>query len=271
MELYQRVWTIRHEISSGRAETVQPMAEELVRLYPEYPTAHGLLAEVYAELQRWEEAVEVLQEACRRFPRHRGLQELLQRIEQKRCLLNRETPSSPELSGQLLSEREVRRERDVPLRLVEGAGEATVRLRSSLVRLIPGLEFAPLRSELSVMPVWGNLPPPPPFPATVELALQEAERSEPTGIDLSPLEELARRLESARIPVPDEQLSSVEEEPPPSPLVATETMARIYEQQGAYELALRVYEQLAERYPEKREQYEQAQARLRAKLHHGDS
>ena len=65
------------------------------------------------------------------------------------------------------------------------------------------------------------------------------------------------------------------EEPPSAsgsevPIV-TETMARIYEQQGAYELALRVYQELARRNPEKRIEYERAQARLRDRLSHADS
>jgi hypothetical protein len=48
-------------------------------------------------------------------------------------------------------------------------------------------------------------------------------------------------------------------------------MARIYEQQGAYGLALRIYEELARRYPEKRSAYDHAQARLRERLGHAGS
>lgn len=234
------------------------MAEELVRSYPQYPTAYSLLAELYCALQRRAAALDIVRQACRRFPRHRGLQHLLHTLEAETV----GAAAEPEESHP-----EARPHRDIPLRLIEGVGEATVHIRSSLVRLIPGLEFAPLRPE--PMEVAAYLPPPPPFPAELEHALRQAELGQPEEA-LTPLEELAQRLERARIPVPEEEAPPAEE-PPMPPLVATETMARIYEQQGAYELALRIYEELAGRHPERRAQYEAAQARLREKLQHGDS
>jgi hypothetical protein len=156
------------------------------------------------------------------------------------------------------------------LRLVEAAGgESVVRLRSAIVRLIPGLEFAPLRLS---SPAQSSLriaePPLPPFPS---VGVPE-EAMEPE--ELSPLELLAQRLKQARIPPRSEPEELLPTEPPPepepetapTPMVLTETMARIYEQQGAYEQALRVYEELCRREPHRRAEYERAIARLRERL-----
>lgn len=250
MRFPQRVQALREALNRGQAEQALPMAEELVRLYPDSPTAYGLLAEFHRACRHWAEALEIVRQACYRFPRHRGLQYLLRALEEEAVAEERARETA----------------RDIPLRLIEGAGEATVHLRSSLVRLIPGLEFAPLHSEL--LELSSHLPPPPPFPAEVERAWRQAEVLQPES-ELTPLEELAQRLERARIPVPDEDIPPAEE-PPDLPPVATETMARVYEQQGAYELALRVYEELVARHPERRSQYEAAQARLREKLQHGN-
>jgi hypothetical protein len=92
--------------------------------------------------------------------------------------------------------------------------------------------------------------------------------------ELSPLELLAQRLKQARIPPRSEPEELLPTEPPPepepetapTPMVLTETMARIYEQQGAYEQALRVYEELCRREPHRRAEYERAIARLRERL-----
>ncbi|MDW8224456.1 MAG: tetratricopeptide repeat protein [Bacteroidota bacterium] len=286
MGLQQEVQGIRAALDAGRPEQALAPAEELLRCYPEYPTAYLLLAETYAALRWWKKAEALLQRAQQCFPRHKGIHRLMQ----YRGMLPGSfapgakatppvgEPSYPESEqhagvprdpGVRETVQRWRRPETTPLRLIEGAGDATVRLRSSIVGLIPGLEFAPLRHEPSPVALWFSLPAPPPFPAEVERALGEAEHVSPTGT--TRLEELAQRLERARIPVPDEggaPLTTGEVMVPP---VATETMARIYEQQGAYELALRVYEELVRRYPEKRSLYEEAQARLRERLRHADS
>jgi len=280
-KLQQRLQEIRAHLQAGHPELVLEAARALLEHCPQYPTAYLLLAEVYQALQRWQEAAEVLHAARQRFPRHRVFEQRYQQLQRQRGTPDElpQTPSAAEPAhppGESEPDRHLRRV-SVPLRLIEGAGEATVRLRSTLVRLIPGLEFAPLRSEPSAGSAYRGLPPPPPFPAELEAILREAERTPPPE-PLTPLEELARRLEHARIPAPEraepaQPEAPVPEEPMPSaelPIV-TETMARIYEQQGAYELALRIYEELARRYPERRAAYDHAQARLRERLGHAGS
>lgn len=185
--------------------------------------------------------------------------------------------------------------------------------RSSNLRLIPGLEFAPLRHEHSTPrqslaslmhePLSeGDLPfpspsvatpTPPPFPdtpvdekATNEAGEKEGSRlpvsdslsqaiSELTGNqpviprnpgriqelirdegeeNLTPLEELARRLETARIPVVDEgdARGAVFE-----PSIVSDTLAQILVQQKAYAEAMKAFQTLARLKPEKLDYYQE--------------
>ncbi|HYF02397.1 MAG TPA: tetratricopeptide repeat protein [Patescibacteria group bacterium] len=176
-----------------------------------------------------------------------------------------------------------------PLRIIETfKKDETQRksLKSASVRLIPGLEFAPLRFESSKKydRHISALPEPPPFRTfkTIQRVnyavthpsmfhrmeqIQQPEtsgnliqrRAQEAGFvaqNLTPLEELATRLEKARIPVVkediDPQLASLTREPS----VVTDTMATIYEMQGALAEALKAYQVLARQKPEKLEYYE---------------
>lgn len=66
---------------------------------------------------------------------------------------------------------------------------------------------------------------------------------------LNALEELAKRLEHARIPaIPQD---AIQESPTYTPSIVTETMATIYEKQGAYTQAIKAYQILARKNPEK--------------------
>lgn len=184
--------------------------------------------------------------------------------------------------------------------------------RSSNLRLIPGLEFAPLRHEDPVSrPLIASLmhgpisnddllfsqpssapPTPPPFPdmeeeaatATAETGgsdefqlpvsdsltqviseltgsasalprnparLHELAREEEGG--LTPLEELARRLETARIPVIDEGDARAVFEPS----IVSDTLAEILVQQKAYTEAIKAFQTLARIKPEKLDYYQE--------------
>lgn len=269
MRTRELVAAIRQALDTGAAEQAYALAQELLRRHPDYPTAYLLLVRALVMLRRWQEAEELVQRAQASFPRHPFVRQLQQEIQ--RC--REEAPSEVQLRQESRDVPEV----TVPLRLVEGFGDATVRLRSTVIRLIPGLEFAPLRSALvPAMWGWAPLPPPPPFPEHLEQLEQAAavQTAAASAQELSPLEELAQRLERARIlPPEEEEVAEAQPEEPEEkpPLVATETLARIYEQQGAYEQALRVYDELARRYPEKRSLYEQAQARVRQRMQDADS
>jgi len=88
-------------------------------------------------------------------------------------------------------------------------------------------------------------------------------RSEESKQTLSALEELAQRLEHARIPAIEEEKTIAT--PSFMPSIVTETMANIYVQQGAYSQAIKAYQVLARNHPEKLEQYETIIAELRSR------
>lgn len=85
--------------------------------------------------------------------------------------------------------------------------------------------------------------------------------SQDTSNALSALEQLAQRLEHARIPaiVDEKTISS----PSFMPSIVTETMANIYVQQGAYSQAIKAYQVLARNNPERLDYFEAIIADLR--------
>jgi tetratricopeptide (TPR) repeat protein len=86
-------------------------------------------------------------------------------------------------------------------------------------------------------------------------------RSEESQQTMSALEELAQRLEKARIPAIEEEktISS----PSFMPSIVTETMANIYVQQGAFSQAIKAYQVLARNHPERLDHFEAIIADLR--------
>jgi hypothetical protein len=210
-----------------------------------------------------------------------------------------------------------------PLSLALHTGKSISRLRSSNLRLIPGLEFAPLRHEdnlrrqsiaplinepmpqpevrsravkvaieetaLPPLPSLGDSPGTEGLPPGMRIAAEPQTSREPaerglqtlTGpsrvspsrpatsrpastpvappaaetretVELTPLEELARRLENARIPVV--------EEPEPrtafEPSIVSDTLANILVAQGAIAEAMKAFQTLARIKPERFEYYQ---------------
>jgi hypothetical protein len=166
------------------------------------------------------------------------------------------------------------------LRIIESADTAempSLIWRSRNVRLIPGLEFTPLRFESKKDKLYRpayRIPDPPPFPEfeiTKKKPIRFQQRQEDSRAALTPLEELARRLEAARIPrVEEEEVAVLPPPPAPrseqsSPMV-TETMAKIYEMQGAIGEAVKAYEALAQQKPEMAEQFMKKARELKNRL-----
>ncbi|HVZ41049.1 MAG TPA: hypothetical protein VHI13_17335 [Candidatus Kapabacteria bacterium] len=181
------------------------------------------------------------------------------------------------------------------------------RLRSSNLRLIPGLEFAPLRHEdparrqliapliSEPMPQpeishrarktldGGEMPPLPPLeeahspfetPMPAEPRIAPAANggdAGPRGEEgLTPLEELARRLEHARIPAVEEP----EQHTAFQPSMMSETLADILVRQGAFAEALKAYQTLARANPERLAHYQQRIAEMQQRIretHEGDA
>lgn len=89
----------------------------------------------------------------------------------------------------------------------------------------------------------------------------EISRSEESQQTLSALEELAQRLEKARIPAIEEEKNI--STPSFMPSIVTETMANIYVQQGAFSQAIKAYQVLARNQPERLDHFEAIIADLR--------
>lgn len=155
------------------------------------------------------------------------------------------------------------------------SGTPISKLRSRNLRLIPGLEYAPLRKDDSspkVAPLLDDRKrkspvdlPPPPTEKPKRVAAKKKEEvpiekvGTPRPVDaesMTPLEELARRLESARIPAVEEQVEESEETPTFAPSLVSDTFAAILVSQGAYTEAIKAYQTLAELKPARREEYE---------------
>ena len=137
-------------------------------------------------------------------------------------------------------------------------------IKSSSVRLIPGLEYTSLRFE--GMRSRGrreiaHLSEPPAFREfhTMRRTTRPAEQPREPKRSVS-LEELAHRLEKARMPrQPVEVAQSLAPAPQPGsgPTVVTETIARIYMQQGNFERAIEAFRTLQAAKPEKHTHFEQ--------------
>ena len=172
------------------------------------------------------------------------------------------------------------------LRLVStSTGSSRRTIRSSAMRLIPGLEFTPLRVQSSPKAYRSvsQLPEMPPFPVIRGSSMNVSPMLSPTAspkpsrkvskpervpraadAPRTHLEELAQRLEKVRTPVTEEPdgITTRGAAEGVEPTMVTETMARIYEQQGFTEQAIKAYRQLARVKPEKRDEFERRIAAL---------
>lgn len=183
-----------------------------------------------------------------------------------------------------------------PLRIIDTAHivDDTRIIRAASVRLIPGLEFTTLRFEGTKTRgrrEIQTLSDPPPFrrfhPArrvlTPAMPMSSVpNRSQPSKPNTKPvsLEELASRLERARMPRANELMQVAATAPPTHAVVptsanmglpkqqslVTETIARIYMQQGAYEKAIDAFSALSVSRPEKSAEYQSIIAELTLKL-----
>ncbi len=224
-----------------------------ISYYPDYAGGYVVLARCYAAMGRETDAQVMWDEIQRRFPKHRIV---AQKTLRTPAPVNEPTASNEQADSL---------KQQFTLRLVNTSElEPDQRIiRSASVRLIPGLEYTSLRFE--GMRSRGRreiatLLDPPPFRSFHPMRKTVRPATTPPDTPRKPvsLEELAARLEQARIP-------NVKDQPPASPpatvstgpTVVTETIANIYMQQGSYEKAIEAFEVLIERKPENRKRYEQ--------------
>lgn len=151
------------------------------------------------------------------------------------------------------------------LRLIEMApvSSDTRIIRSASVRLIPGLEFTTLRFEGTRSRgrrEIASLLDPPAFRSFHQMRRTARPADGPeVRKRTATLEELAARLHDARMP----RMANAEQEESKedlgasgSPIIVTETIARIYMQQGSYELAIEAFKTLQKQKPAKSEEFE---------------
>ncbi len=169
------------------------------------------------------------------------------------------------------------------------SGTPISKLRSRNLRLIPGLEYAPLRKD-DTSPKFaplvedrsapGSIPMPPLQTRTTPPETSSPVPKPESGSDarkksvaaisgdsgdesMTPLEELARRLESARIPAVEEAKEIAEDAPAFEPSLVSDTFAAILVSQGAYAEAIKAYQMLARLKPDRREEYEKKIAEVK--------
>jgi tetratricopeptide (TPR) repeat protein len=159
-----------------------------------------------------------------------------------------------------------------PLQLITVAPATEGRvIRASSVRLIPGLEFTSLRFEGAKTRgrrIIQHLIDPPPFRSfhaplkPTRIAGQGASVTAAVAADVKrplSLEQLAARLERARMPRPAEivKQASVEIDVTAASTLVTDTIAGIYLAQGALDKALEAYKQLQAAHPDRHHHYQQ--------------
>lgn len=194
---------------------------------------------------------------------------------------NEHEPGSAEHTAEAIRQHEERAEHVATshtLRLIQTAAPVDDKriIRSAAVRLIPGLEFTSLRFEgvkQRGRRTSQRLQDPPPFREfhapvrrRTPMVAPPTTTEQPTRKRPFSLEELAQRLERARLPRPDAAPAAVRPSADPkpaveaskaaAPVVFSETMARIYEAQGSFDLAIEVYRALQQQQPDRSEYFQ---------------
>ncbi|MCX6140622.1 MAG: tetratricopeptide repeat protein [Candidatus Kapabacteria bacterium] len=237
--------------------------------FPDYAAGYLLLSRAYSELGQPVDAELILEEARRRFPRYSVFMDQPEASEgeatapAQELALTKPT-SQPKTEEPLRAEPRPHNVESV-LRIIESVPRAEDQpiIRSSSVRLIPGLEYTTLRFE--GMRSRGrreiaHLSDPPAFRQfhTMRRTTRPTEEPKEAKKAVS-LEELATRLEKARMPrqpdftapqAPSNQISG-------GPTVVTETIARIYMQQGSFDRAIEAFRVLQRAKPGQHTHFEQ--------------
>jgi hypothetical protein len=267
-------------LKQGHKEGALQLAADGVRTYPTYIGGYVILADCFADMGHLDDARLIIAEAERRFPHRRIVHDRKEAYDQMSARAEAVPPKvvepEPALPRdephvELLTKKRPSRQetpvpferKESPLRVIElGTPTHDDRIiRSSSVRLIPGLEYTSLRFEGSK--TRGDrsvnvLPDAPPFrtfhaqspyrrvvPEPARQPSSDTERRQPQLT----LEQLADRIAKVRMtpehlenkpPAPD----PTEERPKQS--IVTETLGRIYMQQQQFDHAIETFETLQE-------------------------
>ena len=231
----------RH-ITDNRPALALKLCLQGMRLYPEYPTALLLIAKAQVMLRQYSDARETLNELLRSLPGCPAAVQLLDRMTE----LELEYPPYTASGGNFVAGFDLQR----------GGASDGERKWSHQEDILPSCG-APKHDGEEPLP---------------EPQAVEQEPAAPTGFDLAAL---AARLESARIPaLPDDEdvMEGAAEEEPLQDAVdlgarpVTETLIDIYEQQGRYREAIDAWHRLAERHPDRVDEFEARIRELENKL-----
>ena len=289
-------------VEAGRAPEAVQLCAQGIQAYPDYCTGYLVMAAAYESAGLVHDQDVMMQEYSRRVrsqvrsEKREVTSEVRSEKGQVRSQVRsdeREVTSEVrsderEVAGEVRSdEREVASEVRSdergffsPLQVIHSMpADEERKIRSTSVRLIPGLEYTSLRFEgmkMRGVRVIQNLAEPPSFrdfhvqPRRSLLRSIDGSSVASRKRPLS-LEELAIRLEKVRMPRSGD-VNDPPSSPPPSqslsaPLpVITETLAKIYAAQGSYEMAIEAYRILQQRFPEKAAQFATTIEELRSKL-----
>jgi tetratricopeptide (TPR) repeat protein len=245
-------------LRGDRAVDAAQLCAEGLKQYPDYAGGYLLLADAYRAMDQPKDAEIILAEARRRFPKLSGV---TRRLAPLAAPVPRIPVPEPELP--VREPAPASAPAASPLRVINTADLTDDQriIRSASVRLIPGLEYTTLRFEGMRSRGRREITPlsdPPPFRSfhTMRRTTRPAEQPKEQRRPVS-LEELAARLEKARIPTATEVTQPAT--PPPTmggPRVVTETIARIYMQQGSFDRAIEALRTLQASKPERHDHFE---------------
>lgn len=272
-------------LAASRALESARLCTAAITRYPAYAGGYVMLARAYYALGRTDDAATMVRDIAVRFPYITvSFPAPTEGEHAPEPILD----STPDVQQQLALPQDaedvvelVEEDEDVPsvidathaegpqapsqvLRILESLSidDGTRIIRSSSVRLIPGLEFTTLRVEglrSRGRRGIGVIPDPPAFRSFHRVRRpQRASDSAPTRKPVS-LEELASRLAEAKIPRPSEHNPTSTPAQPPAisqPIMVTDTIAQIYMQQESYDLAIEAFKTLMSRKPERKDHYE---------------
>lgn len=217
-------------IKNGKAAEAIPMLEFISKQMPSHVSCHVLLAQAYAEEERWQEALSSWQNASFLMPNspaiRKGFREVL-------SILSRQT-----------------------IKLIATAPEPKVEVQTQPEESDSD-STKESKGEYTPKNIFSHRIPPP----LAHLAPDEAS----IGEDLE-LDDLINELESARIvPKPEHEIVQAPVLEADIDDMVSETLARIYEGQKQFDEAARVYEKLAIMQPDRADDFEQRATELRSK------
>lgn len=215
-------------IKKGKAAEAIPMLEFISKQMPSHVSCHVLLAQAYAEEERWQEALSSWQNASFLMPNspaiRKGFREVLN-------ILSKQT-----------------------IKLIATTPEPVVEEKSSDSVLEKDAKSS---GDYKPKNIFSHKVPPP----LQHLAPDESA----IGEDLE-LDDLISELESARIiPKPESEIIEAPVLEADIDDMVSETLARIYEGQKQFDEAARVYEKLATMQPDRADDFEQKANELRSR------